>query len=83
MGPKGILGRRGTMLVLLCTAALTAAIVALTTSIWVALVVAIGAAMLLGFVWATAPRPPRVSDEAVPPTAGSFEERSHKMEDAA
>jgi hypothetical protein len=71
------------MLVLLCTAALAAVIVALTTSIWVALVVAIGAAVLLGFVWATAPRPPRVSDQAIQPTAGSFEELSDKIEDAA
>jgi energy-converting hydrogenase Eha subunit A len=71
------------MLVLLCTAALTAAVVALTTSIWAALVVVIVAAMLLGLVWATAARPIRVSDEAVPPTSVSFEEINDKMRDAA
>ena len=70
------------MLVLLCTAALMAAIVALTTSIWAALVVAIVAALLLGFVWATAPRPPRVSDEAAPTTVSGDETRV-KVEDAA
>jgi nitrate/nitrite transporter NarK len=75
---NGDIGGGVAMLVLLCVAAVTAAIVALATSIWIALVVAIVAAMLLGFVWAT-----RVSDEAVPPTASSFEEASDRMEDAA
>jgi hypothetical protein len=56
------------MLGLLYVAAVTVALVALKTSLWAALIVAIVAAVFLGFVWATTPRPAarHLSVEAAP-----------------